>query len=774
MKWRIAEVTPGSQVAPPDDEDITLIPDGDEWRYFKGTQEASSPDATAWRQFDFDDSLWQTGPTPIGWGEPDTFMGTTLQDMRYAYTSFFIRKKFTLDDLSAIDNLVLEAMYDDGFNVWINNTFVLQENMPAENMSYDEYASGAHSSEKSWFSFVLPEPTYLIEGENVIAIQVHNMSRTSSSDCFVDIRLTGQPAEPGSTQPVYQVGQGKYEIDPVWETEEITDFSSEITIPATEVKEGRTYRVRCRMKDTSGRWSHWSAPQQFVAGEPIAAYILNNLRITEVMYDPAVPSSDDSTDNQEFEFVELQNIGDETIDLTSVSFVQGITFDFSNGSVTSLEPGRFVLVVKNQAAFESRYGEGLSDKIAGQYAGKLANNGENVSLVDMWNGTVAEFAYNNGRGWPLSTAGGGHSLVPLISAMPGQPYGSLNYGGNWRASTYIGGSPGAEDPEPQISVVLNEIMAHTDYRNPQFPQHNSNDWIELYNTTPASINLDHWYLSDDVSELNKWAIGGVIITGNSHISFDEVTGFHNPINTGFGLSKAGEQVILSYLPGTSEDRIVDSVRFNGQLIDASLGRYPDGDAYWLEMAPSRDSANDNPALNIMIDEFMYHPANDSDPEYIELYNPTSSRIYLENPEGPWRLDGAVDYIFPANTSIAAGGRLIIVGFDSYTETGLLAAFIAAYNTGPLTADADIVGPWSGNLSNSSERLTLKKPQAPDQPDDPVCWVNVDEVIYADVSPWPATADGDGDALQRIHADQNHSGNDPDNWQAALPTPASNP
>jgi len=773
MKWRIAEVTPGSQVAPPD-EDIILIPTPSEWKYFKGTQEASSPDTTEWRESSFDDSLWQKGETPIGWGEPTSFLGTTLEDMRYAYTSFFIRKKFTIDNLSAIDNLVLEAMYDDGFNVWINDTFVLQENMPAENISYEDYASGAHSSEKSWFTFVLPEPTYLLEGENIIAIQVHNMSRTSSSDCFIDIRLTGQPVEPDSIQPVYQVEEGKYEINAVWESEEMTDFSSDITIPASEVRVGRTYRVRCKMKDTSGRWSHWSAPQQFVTGEPIAAYTLNNLRITEVMYDPVDPPANDPTDNQEFEFIELQNIGDETIDLTSVSFVDGITFDFSKGSVTSLGSAEFVLVVKNQVAFESRYGAGLSAKIAGEYAGKLANNGENVSLVDLWNGTIAEFAYNDRRGWPLSAAGGGHSLVPLISALPGEPEGSLNYGGNWRASTYIGGSPGAEDPETEITVVLNEIMAHTNYSNPQHPQHGSNDWIEIFNTTSASINLNDWYLSDDIRELKKWAIPAIDITGRSHISFDEVTGFHNPLSGGFGLNKAGEEVILSYLPGTSDDRIVDSIRFNGQQENTSLGRYPDGDAYWFEMVPSRESANDNPTLNVMIDEIMYHPANETDDEYIELYNPTADQIYLENSDGSWRIDGAVDYTFEDNTPIAAGGRLIIVGFDPYLEAGSLAAFIAAYNTGLLTPGVDIVGPWSGNLSNNGERLALKKPQAPDQLGEPVCWIIVDEVIYSDVSPWPVSADGDGTALQRINADQYHSGNDPYNWQAASPTPSSNP
>jgi hypothetical protein len=773
MKWRVAEVTPGSQVAPPD-EDITLISDGSEWKYFEGKQEASSPDTTAWRQFDFDDSSWQTGATPIGWGEPETFLGTTLEDMRYAYTSFFIRKKFTIDNLSAIDNLVLEGMYDDGFNVWINGTFVLQENMPAENVSYDDYASGAHSSEKSWFTFELPEPTYLVEGENVIAIQVQNMSRTSSSDCFVDIRLTAKPAEPGSVTTAYQVRESKYEIDPVWETEEMTDFVSDIKIPATEVKVGHTYRVRCRFKDTSGRTSHFSAPVQFAVGEPVAAYILNNLRITEVMYDPAEPPANDSTDNNEFEFIELQNIGDETLDLTSVSFVDGITFDFSNGSITFLGPGKFVLVVKNKAAFESRYGTGLSAIIAGEYAGKLSNNGENISLVDSWNGTIAEFAYNDGRGWPLQAAGGGHSLVPLISALPGEPTGSLNYGGNWRASTYIGGSPGAEDPEPQTSVVLNEIMANTDYDNSQHPHQNSNDWIELYNPTLASINLNHWYLSDDINELKKWAIPAIDIAGNSYISFDEVTGFHNPASSGFGLSKAGEEVILSYLPGTFEDRVVDSVRFKGQPINESLGRYPDGGKYWLQMTPSRDSANSDPAQHIVIDEIMYHPANDADQEYIEIYNPTSSPVHLENSEGPWRLDGAVNFTFPAGISIDTGGRLLVVGFDPYADSGSLADFIAAYKSGPLTAGLNITGPWDGNLSNAGERLALDMPQAGDLPDDPVSWVIVDEVIYSDVSPWPVSADGAGDALHRINEDQYHSGNDPDNWEAASPTVASNP
>jgi hypothetical protein len=213
------------------------------------------------------------------------------------------------------------------------------------------------------------------------------------------------------TCPAYDpTNRRKYEIETVWDTGEITEFNSTITIPASVVKVGHTYRVRVRMKDDTGRWSHWSDKIHFIAGGPLPTDVLANLRITEVMYNPADPPPGDPTDNDEFEFIELTNIGPNTIDLTYVSFTDGIRFDFDDSDVTSLDPCDFVLVVKNKTAFEARYGPGLSDKIAGEYEpNSLDNGGENIKLVDYWNGIITEFEYKDG--WYPITDGDGFSLT---------------------------------------------------------------------------------------------------------------------------------------------------------------------------------------------------------------------------------------------------------------------------------------------------------------------------------------------------------------------------
>ena len=559
----------------------------------------------------------------------------------------------------------------------------------------------------------------------------------------------------------------KYEIQADWESPEIAGFSYTITLPASLAKVGRTYRVRVRMKDTTGRWSHWSAPVEFAAGEPDGTAMLKDcLRVTELMPNPPEGSA--------YEFIELRNTStNDPLNLAGAKFTQGIDFTFADG--TLLPPGGYLLLVKaastnNFAAFRSYYHLSGEVPIAGPYSGSLDNNGETITLKNAAAGAdILSFTYGNGRGWPVAAAGAGHSLVPVDGALPGETTGSLEYGGNWRPSAYLGGSPGRTDPWLAPTIVINEVRANTRYSEPGNPEYDSNDWIELYTTATASLELGSgWYLSDDSAYLKKWPIPPAATFAGGWISFDEVTGFHQPITEGFGISQAGETIFLSYLPGTAEDRVVDAVAFKGQPPDASWGRCPDGGAYWLAMEPTRGLANAVPLARVVISELMYHPpslstsaTDNTVDEYLELFNATPVSVDLFNSNGVWRLDGGVEYEFPVNQTLAPGQRLLVVNFDP-ANAPALAAFGALYGITP--ESAIILGPYAGKLNNATDRVALERPQAPDLPGDPLAWVVVDEVIYSDQPPWPAQADGGGASLHRLSAVG--SGNDPSNWGVA--------
>ncbi len=775
MKWRIAEVEPDSTVPDPDPvTDTILIQPQSSWRYFKGTQEPSST-YEQWRQSDFNDdpatTAWGEGPGPVGY-DPSVAMGTRLSDMRYNYTTIYLRKEFMVDDPSKIDKLILEALYDDGFNAWINGTRVANDYVKGENVPYYDTASGTRE-DNSFASFTISNPSSCLRaGRNVLAVQVVNIYLNESSDAFFDCKLTAKPVSGGTTptQPQnYNRKPRKYEIEPVWESPEMTTFASTIQIPASAVKVNRVYRVRCRMKDTSGRWGHWSAPAQFTTLPPMGAGIVENLRITELMYHPAGPATGNYTAD-DFEYIEMKNIGDEPLDLSGVSFTAGITYSFAQAAVKTLGPGEFVLVVRNENAFKSRYGTELSSRIAGAFSGGLKNDGETIRLEDFWNGVIADFEYSDGRLWPTAADGAGHSLVPLAEAIPGQASGSYNYPAFWRASAFCNGSPGADDPEPTTTLLINEVMAHTDYIDPDNPLIDSNDWIELINGSDGPIQLQDYYLSDDPDDLKKWRLPEQTLEAGQRVVFDEVTGFHSPFPSGFGLNKTKEQVLLSYLPGTAEDRVADAVKFAGQENDISLSRYPDGGQCWLATPMTRGQPNAAPTAHVVISEIQYHPA-DGGEEFVELYNPTGQAVPLFTEQGPWRIKGGVDFDFPAGKSIPAGGRIVIVDFDPLVETVRFNAFKAAFPSTSFIAGVNLFGSWSGDLSNVAEKITLEKPIPADLPDDPsIPWVVVDEVSYYDDAPWPVGADGTGKSIQRISAAATISGCDPTNWQMANPNP----
>ncbi len=765
MKWRIAEVEPSSGQSGPYTVNLINSEETD-WKYYRAIDSGPSYPDDAWTAADFNDNSWQIGQTSIGYGDNDdnTDLNDQSPEMQGNYYTVYLRKSFEILNMDDISSFAMSLYVDDGCIVYINGVEVVRHYCSAGEKSWNS-TSGQTVDNPSWESVKLLSPyDYFVEGDNTIAIHVLNQG-INSSDLSIDVELTATYG--GDSSEALPLAPRKLEIDALWESDDITTYDSDILMPANGVKPGRTYRVRCKMKDDTGRWSHWSDPVEFVAGEAIPSPLREHLRITELMY-----NYDDA------EFIELYNSGTEILDLSDVSFTSGITFSFADCFIQAIEPDSYILVVKYLDDFEEQYGTGFNNIIAGEYSGSLSNGGEVIKLEDTWDGTLSEFEYNDARGWPLAADGAGHSLIPQEWAIEDEPLGTLNYGGNWRASSFMGGSPGTADPTPVVNVVINEIMAHTDFSDPvNYPDYDSNDWIELFNSSDSTVIFDgNWYLSDESDELDKWSLPVSSLNSQDYVSYDEISGFHCPISSGFGLDKSGEKLFLSYLPGDGQDRVVDCIEFKGQENSISIGRFADGKQYWFSFdQPTKGSENLNPAEHIVISEIMYNTA-DGQYEYIELTNVTDSSVDLtvDLPLGGvrgWAVDGAVQYEFPANASISAGEIVLVVDFDP-ADSALLDDFEASYGINGLTAGVDIFGPWDGSLSNDGERVTFEKPQDSDDPLEPleVSWVIVDECIYNDYWPWPVDADGTGLSLQRISSSAAASGNDPDNWQAAEPDP----
>ena len=236
-------------------------------------------------------------------------------------------------------------------------------------------------------------------------------------------------------------------------------------------------------------------PSTFVGGSPGAidpAPI--PLRITEVHYHPQKPNSDEElagyTDDSQFEFIEIRNVGTGTVELAGVQLSDAVDFTFP---AASLAPGAFVLVVGDLAAFTARYGGGLS--VAGAFAsGTLSDSGERLILSGASGETIHEFKYDDD--WYPVTDGEGASLVIRDQSMPAHTWGDS---ASWRASTPRGGSPAAADPPAPPALRITEIMFHpaspsqaeldAGYSQGDF------DFIELANTGATPIDLGTYSIS---------------------------------------------------------------------------------------------------------------------------------------------------------------------------------------------------------------------------------------------------------------------------------------
>ncbi len=350
----------------------------------------------------YDDADWTAGTptTPGGLGAvgyvsgrfPDQRVSYDLAGAMRGRTSCYIRIPFelTAEQCDSLPFLALRVQCDDGCVVYLNGTEVASFNRP------DELAWNARCDDRSdaappvWLA-VSATADLLHPGPNLLAIHALDSGRDNLFLFSTELFGGNRPFASG------HVAHTAYEF--------VQPFALTRSTP-----------IQARVR-RAGAWSPLT--EAVLSIGPVA----ENLRITELMYHPPEPDT---------EFVELANVGLETIDLNLVQITSGIDFAFGP---FELAPGQTTVIVRDLDAFTRRYGFGPS--VAGQYSGALSNEGESIHLRDALGHTIMDVHYDDR--WYDSTDGSGHSLQSR------DPFASdpnnASQADFWQPSPHPGGSP---------------------------------------------------------------------------------------------------------------------------------------------------------------------------------------------------------------------------------------------------------------------------------------------------------------------------------------------
>ena len=147
---------------------------------------------------------------------------------------------------------------------------------------------------------------------------------------------------------------------------------------------------------------------------------------------------------------------------------------------------------------------------------------------------------------------------------------------------------------PAYSVVINEMIAANNSINSD-ADGDFSDWLELFNETEQTVQLQGYYLSDDSDEMQKWKLPTVTLAPHSFLLIwcsgkDKIQG---ELHTNFRLNRDGEQIVLS-TPGKA---VVDSFTFPPLPTDVSYGRRPDGTAEFVIFQTPTPNAPNNTDAN---------------------------------------------------------------------------------------------------------------------------------------------------------------------------------
>ncbi len=180
-----------------------LVPRGATWRYL----DDGSDQGSAWSAPAFDDSLWASGPAQLGYGDGDEATVVSFgADSNNKFITTYFRHGFMAPNPGQYLTLNLRLQRDDGARVFLNGVEISRSGLPGGTVDFDTEADNtAAEAEEENFYWIGVDPALLAVGANVLAVEVHQTSPTSSDISF-DAELIGSTTEVITRGPWLQLG----------------------------------------------------------------------------------------------------------------------------------------------------------------------------------------------------------------------------------------------------------------------------------------------------------------------------------------------------------------------------------------------------------------------------------------------------------------------------------------------------------------------------------------------------------------------------------------
>ena len=183
-------------LAPLESGVTTLVSTGACWRY----NDRGLNLGTEWTNLGYEDSTWSLGFAPLGYGHGNEATVVSFgPDQNHKYITTYFRRTFDVPDPTVFTNLLLRLKQDDGAAVYLNGVEIFRSNLPPGPPNYLTLAS----TEAAGTNFIVANvsPTNLLQGENALAVEIHQAA-ANGPDISFDLGFVSQY---GAAKPVLSV-----------------------------------------------------------------------------------------------------------------------------------------------------------------------------------------------------------------------------------------------------------------------------------------------------------------------------------------------------------------------------------------------------------------------------------------------------------------------------------------------------------------------------------------------------------------------------------------